>query len=153
MPGGLGYRARTRDLFSRAYKAHGSIPLTTYLWTYKLGDYVDIKVNGAVQKGMPHKVYQGRTGVVWNITKNAVGVEINKQVRGRILKKRIHVRIEHLQPSRCREDLYKRIRDNYRLKREAGVQKTTKRLPKGPACAYILAKSVIETVTPIPYDI
>lgn len=29
---------------------------------------------------MPHKVYHGRTGVIWNVTKRAVGVEVNKQV-------------------------------------------------------------------------
>lgn len=50
MPGGQGYRARTRDTFSRGYRAHGTIPLSVYLRTYKVGDYVDIKVNGAVQK-------------------------------------------------------------------------------------------------------
>ena len=32
-------------------------------------------------QGMPHKVYHGRTGVIWNVTKRAVGVEVNKQVR------------------------------------------------------------------------
>ncbi len=30
---------------------------------------------------MPFKVYHGRTGKVWNVTKRAVGVEVNKQVR------------------------------------------------------------------------
>lgn len=30
---------------------------------------------------MPHKWYQGKTGVVWNVTKRAIGVEINKRVR------------------------------------------------------------------------
>jgi len=29
---------------------------------------------------MPHKWYQGKTGVVWNVTKRALGVEINKRV-------------------------------------------------------------------------
>jgi ribosomal protein L21E len=29
---------------------------------------------------MPHKYYHGKTGVVWNVTKRAVGVEVNKQV-------------------------------------------------------------------------
>lgn len=29
---------------------------------------------GAVQKGMPYKVYHGKTGVVYNVTQNAVGV-------------------------------------------------------------------------------
>jgi len=32
-------------------------------------------------QGMPHKYYHGKTGVVWNVTKRAVGVEIYKQVR------------------------------------------------------------------------
>lgn len=50
MPGGHGQRARTRDLFSRPYRGKGYIPLSTYLRTYKIGDYVDIKVNAAVQK-------------------------------------------------------------------------------------------------------
>ena len=38
--------------------------LSTYLVNYKLGDYVDIKANSAIQKGMPHKFYHGRTGRV-----------------------------------------------------------------------------------------
>jgi len=32
------------------------------------------KITGAVQKGMPYKVYHGKTGVVYNVTKSAVGV-------------------------------------------------------------------------------
>lgn len=50
MPAGHGLRARTRDSFSRGFREKGYIPLSTYLTTYKLGDYVDIKVNSAVQK-------------------------------------------------------------------------------------------------------
>jgi large subunit ribosomal protein L21e len=80
MPAGHGLRSRTRDLFARPFRKKGYIPLTTYLRTYKIGDNVDIKVNGAVHKGMPHKFYHGRTGRVWNVTKRAIGVEINKQV-------------------------------------------------------------------------
>lgn len=67
-------------MFARPFRKKGYIALTTYLRTYKIGDYVDIKVNGAVHKGMPHKFYHGRTGRVWNVTKRAIGVEINKQV-------------------------------------------------------------------------
>lgn len=37
--------------------------------------------HGAVQKGMPHKFYHGKTGKVFNVTKHAVGVIINKRVR------------------------------------------------------------------------
>lgn len=80
MPAGHGLRSRTRDSFSRAFRKKGTIALSTYLRIFKIGDYVDIKVNGAIHKGMPHKFYHGRTGRVWNVTKRAVGVEVNKQV-------------------------------------------------------------------------
>merc|ERR1719480_741174 len=58
---------------------------------------------------MPHKNYYGKTGVVWNITRRAVGVIINKQVGGRIKRKKIHVRLEHVRPSNCKADLKARV--------------------------------------------
>ena len=91
MPHANGYRARTRHMFKRDFRDHGVIPLSTYMRCYKYGDYVDIKANGSIHKGMPFKGYHGRTGVVFDVTKTAVGVEVNKQVRNRIIKKRIHV--------------------------------------------------------------
>lgn len=39
-----GLRRGTRDMFSRAFRKHGVIPLGTYMRVYKTGDYVDIKV-------------------------------------------------------------------------------------------------------------
>ena len=59
MPHSFGYRARTRHMFKRGFKQHGSIPLSTYLRTFRVGDIVDIKANAAQQKGMPHKYYHG----------------------------------------------------------------------------------------------
>ncbi|CAK9271432.1 unnamed protein product [Sphagnum jensenii] len=156
MPAGHGLRSRTRDLFSRPFRHKGYIHLTTYLRNYKIGDYVDIKVNGAVHKGMPHKFYHGRTGIVWNVTKRAVGVVINKQVGHRIIQKRLHVRIEHVQPSRCREDFLERRKMNDRLKAEAkarGEKVSTKRQPAGPKAGFVLDASTLRTVTPIPYDV
>ena len=38
---------------------------------------------GAVQKGMPYKVYHGKTGIVYNVTKSSVGVILHKQVGNR----------------------------------------------------------------------
>lgn len=112
MPHSFGYRARTRDIFSKDFKKSGQIALTRYLTTYKLGDYVDIKGDGAIHKGMPHKYYHGRTGIVWNVTKSAIGVIVNKQVRNRIIKKKIHVRIEHVKPSNCRKQFLDRLVTN-----------------------------------------
>jgi hypothetical protein len=57
MPAGAGFRKGTRDKFKRAFRGKGYINLSTYLTTYKLGDFVDIKVNGAV-----HKVSWKETG-------------------------------------------------------------------------------------------
>merc|ERR1712166_1615564 len=79
MPKSEGYRCCTRDMFSRPFRQRGMPNLSTYLVNYKLGDYVDIKANSAIQAGMPHKFYHGRTGVVFNITPHAVGVIVNKK--------------------------------------------------------------------------
>lgn len=59
MPHSFGLRARTRYLFARKFRTQGQLPLSTYLATYKVGDVVDIKGNGTIHKGLPHKFYQG----------------------------------------------------------------------------------------------
>lgn len=46
-------------MFQRPFRGKGYIPLSTYLTQFKVGDYVDIKVNGAV-----HKVRAGPAGWV-----------------------------------------------------------------------------------------
>ena len=86
--------------------------MSTYLKTYKVGDIVDIKVNGSIQKGMPFKYYHGRTGIVYNVTKSAVGIIINKVVGNRYLEKRINVKIEHVKHSKCRAEFLERVREN-----------------------------------------
>merc|ERR1712216_62423 len=85
-----GVRRNTRDMFSKGFGNHGLPSMKTYLTQYKVGDFVDIKVNGAIHKGMPYRYYHGRTGRVWNVTKAALGVLVNKQLKGRIIH-RLHV--------------------------------------------------------------
>merc|ERR1711916_277251 len=104
MPHSFGIRAGTRDLYSRPYRARGTIAVTTYLTQFKVGEMIDIKTNSAVHKGMPHKFYHGRTGIIYNVTKRGLGVIVNKTVGHRIMKKRINIRLEHAQRSRCRDD-------------------------------------------------
>ena len=106
---------------------------------------------------MPHKWYQGKTGRVWNVTKRALGVELFKQVNGRYIKKRVHFRVEHVQPSRCREEFLRRCKENDAKKHAAaaGLPKpVTKRTPVGPrANGYVLENVSMETMTAIPYDL
>lgn len=157
MPHSFGYRARTRHLFKRPFKQSGQINMTNYLRSFKLGEYVDIVGNGAIHKGMPHKYYHGRTGRIWNITPRAVGVEINKRVKQRIIRKRIHVRIEHVRPSACKRDFNERIQANRAItaanKKETDATKKqalVKRVPTQPRPAYFLkvSKQEIKEISP-----
>ncbi|KAK2739773.1 60S ribosomal protein L21B [Myotisia sp. PD_48] len=152
-----GLRSGTRYAFSRDFKKHGVIPMSTYLKVYRVGDIVDLKTNGAVQKGMPHKDYHGKTGVVYNVTKSAVGVIIYKRVGNRYLEKRVNIRIEHVNHSRSREEFLLRVKQNAIKKRQAKEQGThlhLKRQPVGPRSARTVSTegNIPETITPIPYE-
>ncbi|KAI9163517.1 60S ribosomal protein L21-A [Paramyrothecium foliicola] len=152
-----GKRAGTRYAFSRQFRQKGMIPLNTYLRQYRVGDIVDIRTNGAVQKGMPYKVYHGKTGVIYNVTKSAVGIIIYKKVKHRYIEKRINVRIEHIFPSRSRDDFLRRVKENAEAKKQARANGTTvvvKRQPALPreARTVSLTDTPPETVTPLPYE-
>merc|ERR1711874_211645 len=151
-----GLRHGTRNKLSRPFRGKGTINMSTYLRPFKVGDYVDVKINSAVHKGMPYFQYHGHTGVIWDITPRAVGVELNKPLGNKIIKKRLHVRVEHVQPSRCREEFLQRRASNDAKKAEAkaaGKKIDCKRQPDGPKGAEVIANPTIETITAIPYDI
>ncbi|KAL1933225.1 hypothetical protein VTP01DRAFT_7315 [Rhizomucor pusillus] len=157
MPHSFGLRARTRHMFARKFREHGAIPLSTYLKTYKVGDIVDIKANGAVQKGMPHKFYHGRTGVVYNVTPSAVGVIVYKRVGGRYLEKRVNVRIEHIKHSKCRQEFLDRVKENAAKKRaakEKGEKVFLKRIPAQPREAHTVSfkDNEPQEIHAVPYE-
>lgn len=155
MPHSFGYRARTRHLFARKFRAHGTINTSTFLQTYHRGQIVDIAGNGAVQKGMPHKFYHGKTGVIWNVTPRAVGVVVNKLVGNRVMRKRIHVRIEHIKHSKCRAEFLLRVKDND-IKRRAAQKEgkgpiVLKRQPAQPRPAAHITTARVENLYPLAY--
>lgn len=134
MPHSFGYRGKTRHLFKRPFRCNGAEHLSTYMKQYKKGMFVDIVANGSIHKGMPHKFYHGRTGRVFDISPNSIGVIVNKQVRNRIVEKRIHVRVEHLRISTCNANFKKHVKAVEKEKRENKDKKQTrKRFPVGPA--------------------
>ena len=146
-----GYKRRTRHKFRKGFKQHGAIHISKTLTTYKIGDIVDIAVDGAIHKGMPYKYYHGRTGRVFNVNPRSIGVIVNKQVRNRIIPKRIHVRIEHLKLSTSRESFLNRIRENDKKKTEANKNKqriSTKRVVAQPAGEIHIAKPDIQLLNP-----
>ena len=106
---------------------------------------------------MPYKVYHGKTGVVYNVTQNAVGVIIYKQVGNRYIEKRINVRIEHVRHSRSREDFLKRVKANAQAKKDAkakGEKVMVKRQPAMPRDARTVKLSghLPETIRPVAYE-
>lgn len=156
MPHCFGLRARTRDLFSKGFRKHGVTPLSKYLVSYKKGDYVDIIADGAIQRGMPHKFYHGKTGKVFNVTKHAIGIICNKRVGNRIIPKRLHVRVEHVRMSSCREAFKERVRANDAAKREAkaaGKFVNIKRVNTQPREATVVdtSKTKIEFMNPVKF--
>eukprot|EP01147_Barroeca_monosierra_P000011 gene11-3408_t len=150
-----GLRRGTRYMFSRDFRKHGAVGAKTYMTTYKVGDFVDIKGNGAYPVGMPHKVYHGKTGRVFNVTKRAVGVVVNKRIKNRWIQKKINVRIEHVNHSKCRQDFLRRVAENAKLRKEAseaGKRVSLKRVPVGPRPAEFVKDTGAETLRPIRYE-
>ncbi len=91
-----GYRARTRSLMSKRVRERGLRPLSHLLVTYEVGQRVDVVIDPSFHKGMPHRRYHGRTGVVVGKRGRAILVDVNI---GKATKTLI-IRPEHLRPSR-----------------------------------------------------
>lgn len=144
-----GYRARTRDKFSRPFRRNGAIRMKNYLEKIKIGEFVDIVVDGSIHAGMPHLFYHGRTGQVFNVNPKSLGVIVKKQIRNRIIAKRLNIRREHLRKSNCRTAFIQRIKENDRKKTEANKRNerlSTKRQPVLPRGSECLPFSVADVV-------
>merc|ERR1712110_892936 len=135
---------------------HGAVPYTRYATTFRVGDYVDVIVDGSIHKGMPHKFYHGKTGRVFNVTAHAVGVIVNKFVNGRIIPKRICVRIDHVRKSQSRLAFVERVKQNDKLKveaKKAGKKIVTKRIPAQPRESHVVnpTKGGLNYMNPVKF--
>ena len=106
---------------------------------------------------MPYKVFHGKTGVVYNVTKSSLGVILYKRVRNRYIEKRINVRVEHVRPSGSRDDFLRRVKENAAKKKEAaakGTQMHLKRQPAMPREARTVSTKEVrpESIAPIAYE-
>ncbi|MDH5460791.1 MAG: 50S ribosomal protein L21e [Candidatus Bathyarchaeota archaeon] len=89
-----GYRARTRSLLRKKPRERGKIGLSKVLHEYKPGEKVVINLDPSVHKGMPHRRYHGRTGVITNKRGRAYVIEVTQGDAT----KEIIARPEHLKP-------------------------------------------------------
>ena len=158
-----GRNRRTRKLFKRPFRGHGLQNTTTFLRQYKVGDYVTILCNSAVQKALPVKIYHGKTGVVYNVNPHSIGVMLNKRLNNKLIVKRSHVNPEHLRPSNCQKDFLERkakyneiLNKNRQLKKEGKelLPLPAKRLPTQPRQAEVIKGAEIKftSVAPLKFE-
>jgi len=94
MPKSKGYRSGTRSLLKRKPKERGKTGLSKILHEYKPGEKAVVKIDSSVHKGMPHRRYQGKIGVIVNRRGRSYVVQVTQ---GDAIKE-IIVRPEHLEP-------------------------------------------------------
>ncbi|XP_008065805.2 60S ribosomal protein L21-like, partial [Carlito syrichta] len=150
-------RRGTRSVFSRPPRKHGVVPWATCMRIYKKGDIVDIEGMGTAQKGMPPKCYHGKTGRVCNVPQHAVGMVVNKQVKGKNLAKRINVCIEHIKHSKSRGSFLKHVKENDQKKKDAEkgtwVQLKNQPAPSREAHFVTTNRKEPELLEPISYEL
>lgn len=59
-----GTNFRTRRIFSKHPRKRGLPSLSSMLTTYEVNSKVNIVIEPSVQKGRPHRRFQGKTGLV-----------------------------------------------------------------------------------------
>uniref|UniRef100_A0A672ZMR9 60S ribosomal protein L21 n=1 Tax=Sphaeramia orbicularis TaxID=375764 RepID=A0A672ZMR9_9TELE len=137
-----GKRRGTRYMFSRPFRKHGPIPLSTYMRIYKKG-------HRNHSEGMPHKCYPWQDGRVYNVTQHAVGIIVNKQ--GQILAKRINVRIEHVKHSKRQGHLFS-SESIYLLIHHLTFPLSLQPAPPREAHFVSTKKNTPQLLEPIPYE-
>jgi large subunit ribosomal protein L21e len=89
-----GYRRKTRSLLRRNPRERGKIGLSKVLHEYEPDEKVVVKLDPSVHKGMPHRRYHGRIGVIVDKRGRSYVVNVSQ---GKAIKE-IIVRPEHIVP-------------------------------------------------------
>jgi len=59
-----GFRKKTRSLLRKKPRERGKLGLSRVLHNYQPGDKVVIVIDPSVHKGMPHRRYHGKIGII-----------------------------------------------------------------------------------------
>jgi len=89
-----GFQVKTRSLLKRKPRERGKTGLSKILYEYQPGERVVIKIDPSVRKGMPHRRYHGKVGIVVNKRGRAY---VTSVTQGDAVKEVI-IRPEHLEP-------------------------------------------------------
>jgi len=91
LPRSHGYRRKTRHLLSKDKKAK---PLTSFLRSYDVNQRVIIDIDPSQVKGMPHRRFQGKVGIIKEVRRRSLVLEV--PMGGKI--KKVIARLEHVKP-------------------------------------------------------
>jgi large subunit ribosomal protein L21e len=80
-----GYRSRTRTLFRKQPRERGKVGLSRLLRAYNPGDKVKISIDSGVHKGMPHRRYHGRVGIIKGRRGRSYVIEVTERNQTRTL--------------------------------------------------------------------
>ena len=80
-----GLRRKTRYKFRKEKRNRGKISISKYLQIFNAGDRVNLGVESAVQKGMYHPRFMGKTGIINGKRGKCYKVIINDQGKSKIL--------------------------------------------------------------------
>eukprot|EP00477_Mikrocytos_mackini_P000202 GAHX01000214.1.p1 GENE.GAHX01000214.1~~GAHX01000214.1.p1 ORF type:complete len:186 (+),score=36.95 GAHX01000214.1:49-606(+) len=100
-----GYHHGTRRIYQAEKK--NDINIRRRMEVFRKDDKVIVKGNGVYQKGLPFKYYQGRIGVVFSVGPRAIGITVQKRVKGTNTDKLLYIHPEHLV----------KVKDNKELKK------------------------------------
>jgi len=89
-----GFRSSARRLLTKGIREHGKLRLSKLLHEYQPGTSVVVKIDSSVHKGMPHRRYHGKVGIVLNKRGRSYVVSVSQ---GDAIRE-IIVRPEHLEP-------------------------------------------------------
>ena len=92
MPTSKGYRRKTRQLLRK--RGDSKRGLSTILRQYNVLDKIVIDIDPTQCKGMPHRRFQGRVGVVEQVGKRSLTVKV--PTGGKT--KTVTTRLEHVKP-------------------------------------------------------
>ena len=92
MPRSRGYRRRTRSLLTKDSTSEQG--LSYVMREYNVNDKVIIKINPSIVKGMPHRRYHGKIGIVEKVMRRSLLIDVKVGDKT----KKIIARLEHVKP-------------------------------------------------------
>jgi large subunit ribosomal protein L21e len=87
-----GYRRRTRSLLTKNLTSEQG--LSYIMREYNVNDKVIIKINPSIVKGMPHRRFHGKVGVVEKVMRRSLLIDVKVGDKT----KKVIARLEHVKP-------------------------------------------------------